>query len=79
MADKLTGEQVIQLIKSYQKKECLWNRNDRHYRDFIERNRCYDELCKESDLTENDLKKKIVNLRTWFARVLRKVSTESFI
>lgn len=71
-----THERIIGLIKLYEKKSVLWNPSNPEYFHRDIRNMVYDDLVRElniPDLTVNETKRKLENLRSYFRRETKKL------
>lgn len=70
---KWKPKQIIQLIKLFKERPCLWNVNVQEYRDKSKRHKELTYIAKEFNVSNEQIKKKLFNMRIQYMHERRKL------
>lgn len=66
---------VLKLIELYESKGCLWDTNNREYKNKIKKYDAWEGLANELQIPRKDVEAKIHNLRSQFVREKKKIAS----
>ncbi|CAH1961648.1 unnamed protein product [Acanthoscelides obtectus] len=73
---KFSSEQMEQFIDLYRSFECLWNIKCTDYRDINKRNNAYEAIADIMNISIENVKKKINNIRSTYLQEKKKVELQ---